>query len=205
MVKILNEIFRKFAIVNCISVSHLCINLGEPNHQKHPWMRSSKVSDADFWLNSTVNIVGGTGHDITPLHPHIASNVVLSQHPSSSITLQPHLPSAVVDCQPVLVQRAAHLSHFHTHNVDSAYISQLITEHSLSHQICNNVHVINFNCQMGHNYHGVTNGLASDTEIMGSTPGHDPFDAAWAAKIARQSTKPYQSLSSSNKCFEVKL
>lgn len=167
-------------------------------------MHPSKVSDADFWLNSTANIVGGTGHDVTPLHPHIASNGVLSLHPSSSIKPQSHLPSAVVDCQPAIVQRAAHLSHIHTHSVDSAYMSQFITGHSSRHQICNNI--VNSNSQMGHTYHGVKSSLASDTAIMGLTPGYDPFDAAWAAKIARQSTNPYhQSLSSSNKCFEVKL
>lgn len=184
----------------------LCGVSGEPIRQSNPWASSqahpSRVSEADFWLHSTANFVGGPrGRGTMPPHSSIVPKS--NSNSNSSLPAQSKLPFTGVERQFSVVQRAPHLLHIRAHSVDSSCTNPNTTGHSLGHQAYNNA--VNYGVQAGSNCRGIRNSPAPTTGTKNSNLGYDPFDAAWAAKVAGRSTNPFHPLESSSKSFEVKL
>lgn len=134
--------------------------------------------------------------------PH-SSSIVPKTNSNSGLPAQSKLPFTGVERQFSVIQRAPHLLHIRAHSVDSSCADPNTAGHGLGHQTYSNS--VNYGVRAGSNCRGKRNSLAPTTGTKNSNPGHDPFDAAWAAKVAGRSTNPFHPLESSNKSFEVKL
>lgn len=193
---------------NCLLVS----KPAEPIRQSNPWSSPathSKVSDADFWLRSTATIVGGTRNPATvPPQPYVVNGVVPQSSPYSGFAAPSQRQIAAGDQHFSIIQSVPHLTHIRAHSVDSAYSNQHPGNHQSGYQaIIAAQRQGNAALTGQNNFTGVWNTTVPGTVAMAgaSQPAHDPFDAAWAAKVAGRSTNPFHSIDSSNKSFEVKL
>lgn len=202
-------------ITTCIDSCFLVSKPAEPIRQSNPWSSPathSKVSDADFWLHSTANIVGGTRNPATvPPRPYVANGVVPQSSPYSSFAAPSQRPFAAGDQQHFSVyQRAPHLAHVRAHSVDSSYSNQHPGNHQSGYQaVVGAQRQGNAALNGQNNFTGMWNAPAQQGTVgkagAGQPPAYDPFDAAWAAKVAGRSTNPFHSIESSSKSFEVKL
>ena len=191
----------------------------------NPWgspQTTSKVSDAEFWLQSTATAVSSDGR---PVDPFTAPPATITTATMNGTVQNPDPYSGAgafpVQAQIHLAAQAPHLSHhLRSHSIDSAQPSaaqqwnmtqqqqQQQRAPTLSELAQQRGAVPQFLSQQ-------TNGVAPDSPWQGEVPRpatNDPFDAAWLSRAPnRPATNPFQEPSSSQpdntvtKAFTVNL
>eukprot|EP00918_Siedleckia_nematoides_P051315 GHVU01112299.1.p1 GENE.GHVU01112299.1~~GHVU01112299.1.p1 ORF type:complete len:537 (+),score=43.10 GHVU01112299.1:265-1875(+) len=184
------------------------IPLAQPIKQTNPWSTppqqpavSSKVSDADFWLQSTASSVVSTNPFTTP-ESAVNGGVQNDSYTSQAVAagVQQQYPGMGMSPQLAAFHRAPHLAHLRSHSLDTTATNPTLQD------LSNRDHVNQFQSQQN----GVTANPWTSFDEVPKNSTTDPFDAAWNSKTPNKSgttvaRNPFQAGDSIVKTFEVKL
>jgi len=167
----------------------------EPVRQTNPWASpppsASKVSDAEFWLNTTATSVSGSPYQQQQPHQQQQGVNGLQFHPAA---------------------RAPHLGQLRSHSVDTAEVHHHQRAPTL--QELSNRNPAAFQSVSSTTTTTTTTATRTTTnnnpwasKPAPTTHGVDPFDAAWAAKSVSKNnnTNPFQKADTVTKTFEAQV